>query len=119
MPQLKLLFLGAPRVQHQERWIEFDRHKSLALLACLTLTGLPHRRDTLAALLWPDLDQRRARAGLRRVLFALQKTLPGDWWDVDRETITLKPGPQLWVDPAQFGQLLAGRREHNHAANAA
>src|SRR6266704_2010694 len=117
MPQLKLLFLGAPRVQHQERWIEFDRHKSLALLAYLSLTGQPHRRDSLAALLWPDLDQRRARAGLRRVLFSLQDTLPGNWWEVEREAVSLRPGPELWVDAAHFGQLLAGCREHAHPAN--
>jgi hypothetical protein len=64
MPQLALFFLGAARVQHHGQSIEFDRHKSLALLAYLALTDQPHRRDSLAALLWPDLDQRRARAVL-------------------------------------------------------
>ena len=117
MPELELFFLGAPRVQHHGRRVEFDRHKSLALLAYLALTGQPHRRDSLAALLWPDLDQRKARAGLRRVLFSIQTALPGDWWNVERETVSLRPGPELWPDVTQFGRLLAQCREHGHPAN--
>jgi len=118
MAQLALFFLGAPRVEHNGQDTELDRHKSLALLAYLALTGQPHRRDTLAALLWPDLDQRRARAGLRRVLFSLQDALPGKWWEVERETVSVQPSPELWVDVAQFSRLLAGCREHHHPADA-
>lgn len=117
MPELALFFLGAPRVQHHERCIEFDRHKSLALLAYVALSGQPHRRDSLAALLWPDLDQRRARAGLRRVLWSLQGALPGNWWEVERETVSMRPGAELWVDVVHFGHLLARCREHDHPTN--
>ena len=34
-----------------------------------------HRRDTLAALLWPELDQARARHALRQVLYELRQEL--------------------------------------------
>src|SRR6266705_1204831 len=37
----------------------------LAYLAAATPRG-PHRRDTLLALFWPELDQEHARAALRR-----------------------------------------------------
>ena len=46
----------------------FDTRKAVALLAYLAVTDRPHRRETLAALLWPESDQARARAALRRTL---------------------------------------------------
>jgi DNA-binding SARP family transcriptional activator len=51
--------------------------KRLALLAYLAAARPrgPHRRDTLVALLWPELDQERARAALRQALHALRKSL--------------------------------------------
>jgi DNA-binding SARP family transcriptional activator len=36
-------------------------------------------------LFWPEHDQSRARAGLRRALAALKKALGEGWLDVDRE----------------------------------
>lgn len=50
--------------------------KARALLAYLVLpAGRRHRRDELAALLWPTAPQRRARASLRRALSDLREHL--------------------------------------------
>ena len=54
--------------------------KQLALLAYLA-AATPrafHSRDTLLALLWPELDQEHARAALRQALYLLRKSLGDD-----------------------------------------
>jgi DNA-binding SARP family transcriptional activator/TolB-like protein/lipoprotein NlpI len=48
----------------------------LAYLAAATPRGL-HRRDTLLALFWPELDQEHARAALRQALHVLRSALGG------------------------------------------
>lgn len=60
---------------------EFDtllrQPKRLALLAYLAAPapGTWHRRDTLLALFWPDLDTPHARTSLRNALYMLRQTL--------------------------------------------
>src|SRR5688500_3020324 len=54
--------------------------KLIALLAYLAIArprGL-HRRDTLVGLLWPELDQERARAALRHAVYRLRRSLGAD-----------------------------------------
>ena len=54
--------------------------KRIALLTYLALARPrgEQRRDTLLALLWPDLDAGRGRAALRQTLYALRKNLGAD-----------------------------------------
>ena len=70
MAELALHLFGSPRVLGEGRPLRFDTRKALALLAYLAVTGTPQPRDVLAALLWPEADQARARATLRRTLSA-------------------------------------------------
>lgn len=51
--------------------------KRFALLAYLAASGSGgfHRRDTLAAMFWPDLDQFAARRALRNTLYHLREVL--------------------------------------------
>src|SRR5437773_6544452 len=51
--------------------------KRLALLIYLALgnTRLPHRRDSVVASFWPDLDQEHARAALRQAVRFLRSHL--------------------------------------------
>ena len=51
--------------------------KRFALLAYLAISGSAgfHRRDTLAAMFWPDLDQFAARRALRNTLYHLRETI--------------------------------------------
>src|SRR5438132_11348759 len=56
------------------------RSRRFALLAYLA-AALPrgfHRRDTLLALFWPDLDQEHARGALRQALHVLRGALGPD-----------------------------------------
>lgn len=114
MPDLSLSVLGLPRLERTGRVVEVERHKALALLAYLAVTGTSHRRDGLAVLLWPELDQTRARAALRRTLSSLNVALAGDWLETDRETIGLPPSSAFWLDVTQFHALLSQPGKHGH-----
>ncbi|MFL6288345.1 MAG: BTAD domain-containing putative transcriptional regulator, partial [Actinomycetes bacterium] len=65
---LQLRLFGAPEVLLDGEPVRFDTRKAVALLAYLAVTGRPQQRDVLAALLWPELDQTKARGALRRTL---------------------------------------------------
>ena len=54
--------------------------KTVALLAYLLLapSGLRQRRDRLAGLLWPSLDQAHARSALRKTVHAVRSVLGAD-----------------------------------------
>jgi DNA-binding SARP family transcriptional activator len=80
MSSLTLSLLGPPCVERDGALVHVPRHKAIALLAYLAVTGQTHRRDALATLLWPEHDQSRARAGLRRALAALKGALARAGW---------------------------------------
>jgi predicted ATPase/DNA-binding SARP family transcriptional activator/class 3 adenylate cyclase len=114
MSRLSLFFLGPPRIEKDGLPVKVDTHKAVALLAYLAVTGESHRRDSLLNLLWPDHDQTRARALLRRNLYALNKALGGGWLDVDREMAHLNPDADIWLDVREFSGHLAQCLLHNH-----
>jgi DNA-binding SARP family transcriptional activator len=114
VPDLELHFLGAPHIQHNRAPVAIGRRKAIALLAYLAVTGQIHSRDVLATLFWPELDQSRARAALRRNLSALGKALDGDWLDADRETISLRRDTGVWVDVEALRALLSASNTHVH-----
>lgn len=80
MPHLALYLLGAPRVVLDERPLEFDTRKAVALLAYLAVTQRPHSRDALAALLWPDYEDGRGRCAARSRHSTAPWAAPGSWW---------------------------------------
>ena len=114
MTVLKLFLLGPPRVEFDGVPVDLQRRKAAALLAYLAITAQPHSRDALATLFWPDLDQQRGRAYLRRDLAVLNNSLPGNWFIADREMIELRSDPAFWLDVAHFRRLLAACRSHDH-----
>src|SRR2546425_6878940 len=79
----------------------------LAYLAAATPRG-PHRRDTLLALFWPELDQEHARAALRQSLHVLRSALGADAM-VSRgdEEIGLD-FERIWCDVAAFARAIDG-----------
>lgn len=114
MSSLKLLLLGSPRIVYEHAPIVVDRRKAMALLVYLAVTGESQSRDTLATLLWPEADQSRARAALRRDLSVLNKALGEGWLAVDRETVGLARRRDLWLDVDRFEDLLATCGTHGH-----
>src|SRR5207247_7436770 len=79
----------------------------LAYLAAATPRGL-HRRDTLLALFWPELDQDHARAALRQSLHVLCSERGADAV-VSRgdEEIGLD-FERIWCDVAAFARAIDG-----------
>jgi DNA-binding SARP family transcriptional activator len=66
--QLRLSLLGAAEASFAGRPLAFRTRKSFALLAYLALDPIPHRRERIAELLWPEGDGEDARASLRTAL---------------------------------------------------
>ena len=124
MPHLSVYLLGPPRVERDGVPIQVDTRKAIALLAYLSITREQHRRDTLAALLWPESDRSHARTALRRTLYALRKALTESgseagrvtWLDADRESVSLNQSIDLWLDVQAFHDHLAECQGHGHPA---
>ena len=114
MTDLRLFFFGAPRIERDGSPIDLERRKALALAAYLALSERPPTRDTLTAILWPDLDQERARAALRSTLPALTALTPDTWIDADRATVALVP-TAVWIDTTEFLARISAVRLHAHA----
>jgi DNA-binding SARP family transcriptional activator/predicted ATPase len=114
MSQLALYLLGPPRLELDGEEIHISRRKAVALLAYLAVTGRSHSRDSLATLLWPELDQSTARARLRGGLAVLRKAIGDGWLDADRDTLGLNPDADVWMDVDAFHERLAGCERHAH-----
>ena len=114
MPNLCYTFFGAPRLERDGSPVEVDTRKAIALLAYLAVTEQPQRRDTLAALLWPEYSQTRARAGLRRTLSSLNKALDGEGLIIEREEVSLDRSAGAEIDVQQFRALLEQVQAHRH-----
>lgn len=96
-----------------ERIISVLQHsKSLSLLAyfCASCPVRLHRRDTLVALLWPELDDVHARGALRSELSQLRRALGPHVLRGDRAQAVGVDGERIWCDATAFEAALdAGR----------
>ena len=98
--------LGPPRISRDGQPVAPDTRKAVALLAYLAMAGRPVARDEAVALLWPDADQSRGRAALRRTLSTLNSALDGHGLVVEGDTIALDASA-LWVDVHEFRHMIA------------
>ncbi|MDQ6649079.1 MAG: AAA family ATPase, partial [Actinomycetota bacterium] len=111
---MRLTLLGTPVVERNGVRVSFDTRKATALLAYLAITGHPHSRDVLTALLWPEADRDRSRGALRRTLSVLNTATGGDCLVLDRQAVGLR-ADSVTVDVAEF-ERLAGDLGHGHPA---
>lgn len=74
-PPLSFRWLGGREVRRDGVSVRLESAKTEALLAWLVLNPGRHPRAKLNALLWPDLPEGRAAAGLRRALWDLKRKL--------------------------------------------
>src|SRR6266566_376361 len=75
MGRLILRLLGTPEVSHSDQPLTLQTRKVLALLAYLAVEQGVHSRDKITALLWPESDEERGKASLRRALAYLRESL--------------------------------------------
>jgi len=115
MSTVMVYLLGSPRLERDGHALALQYRKNLALLAYLAVTGEPHTREALIALLWPELEPSRARANLRRNLSLLMQALGGDVLAVEGDLIGLDAAADLWLDVIQFRRLLRSQKDHGHA----
>ncbi|HUX21844.1 MAG TPA: BTAD domain-containing putative transcriptional regulator, partial [Spirochaetia bacterium] len=92
--------------------IQHLRRKAMALLAFLAVERQPHSRDALATLLWPDCGQSRARANLRRCLFAINEIAGKGAISCEQETLAFASG-SIVTDVDLFLRLSAGCGRHD------
>ena len=116
MAGLQISVLGSPKIEYEGAQVAFARRKTLALLTYLAITHQPHSRETLAALLWAELDDTRARAALRRTLIDLNLGVGKEWLVTEGDLLALRQGPGLGVDVLRFRERLAKVAAHSHSA---
>ena len=109
--ELKLWVLGPPRIEVGGEPLRVDTRKATALLIYLAERGESQRRESLAAMLWPESDSSHSKAALQRTLSALRKAVGGDWVSADRDTVTLIAP---WLDTGEFHALIESTHQHGH-----
>ena len=120
MRQFKLYLLGPPRLEQDGQPLKLGRRKALAMLAYLASSGKAVRRETLAAMFWPDASSSAAFSSLRRDLSVLNRELGSGYLNADRDEVELAQGDgedrSLWVDILRFRTLMQQCASHGHPA---
>ncbi|MFN2225994.1 MAG: AfsR/SARP family transcriptional regulator, partial [Anaerolineae bacterium] len=122
MSSFRLFLLGSPRLERDGQPLQFDTRKNMALVAYVAMAAReaaarPVSRDSLLALLWPELEPSRARAVLRRNLSLLRKALGDEWLVVDRQAVGIDPGADFWFDVDEFLRRVGAWQAHGHAGD--
>lgn len=107
MTQIDFLFFGPPCFRVNGAAVRISRRKAVALAVYLAVTGKPCSREKLATMFWPESDQARSRASLRKALSLMTKALGKSWLSIDRATIAFVPHENLQVDVNRFLELAA------------
>ncbi len=118
MTTLSIQLLGSPTIELDGATITIGHSKAMAMLAYLAVTRRLHTRDVLAGLLWTDYDQGRARGEVRRMLWALNRSLGKGWIKADRQTIGLDSEANIYLDVDQIRRQLSVWQEHPHPPEA-
>jgi predicted ATPase/DNA-binding SARP family transcriptional activator/Tfp pilus assembly protein PilF len=94
----------------------FATDKARALLAYLAVERTrPHRREGLAALLWPDQSDERARQNLRQALSHLKQALGSDeFLLVTSQDVQLHPQADITTDVSEVESLVKACETHRH-----
>lgn len=71
-PAVRLQLFGAPTARVRGRETPLPLRRAVALLAYLAFNPGPVPRAHLAAMLWPDADEPRGRARLRRLAYTIE-----------------------------------------------
>ncbi len=112
MSELTFHLLGPPLIAKAGRSVRQPRRKAIALLAYLVVDRQPHSRDALATLLWPECGQSRARANLRRCIFALNEVVGAEVLVADQDTLRIAPDA-VATDVEHFRRLASGCGKHD------
>jgi DNA-binding SARP family transcriptional activator/tetratricopeptide (TPR) repeat protein len=104
MVPFQLTVLGPPQLRTPAgELVRFRTRKHFALLIYLALEpSIPHRRDRVATMLWPESDIEEARHSLATALSLLRVYLGADVFDTPRDSVRLIAG-SVASDAAALG----------------
>jgi DNA-binding SARP family transcriptional activator/predicted ATPase len=126
MQVLRLYLLGPFQViltglpsGHDEPVMGFGYDKVRALLAYLAVEHLvPHSREFLATLLWPEANADTARTNLRKALSTLRKALgnraSSPYLLIQYDSVQFNPEGNFWLDVDQLKARLDAPLDHEH-----
>jgi DNA-binding SARP family transcriptional activator len=111
MALLSISLFGTPEFYLGSNPIQgIESDKVRALLAYLAVhADSPHRRDTLSALLWPEVGSEQARHNLRQALHNLRVALGGqapEFLAADRQEVRLSLCQHGWLDVQRFSAFI-------------
>lgn len=100
--------------------VNFPYSKVVALLAYLAVEReRAHQRETLAALLWPEQDERAARHSLSQALWSLRRVVSHSGSEdqsplllLSRDTVQLGPTSGIQLDVTEFQTHIQSMAEH-------
>ena len=104
--------------QGRELRVILAASKPAALLTYLAIApprGF-HRRDTLLALLWPELDQEHARGALRQALHVIRRSMTAGALLTEGDDAIGLDRDLFWCDAVAFELLLDGGKEEEALA---
>jgi DNA-binding SARP family transcriptional activator len=109
---LELRLLGQFEARLDDVPIALPSRPAQALVAYLVLTaGVSHRRERLAALLWPDAGETNARSYLRHALWRIRKSIEvgvpdeAQYLLTDDLTVAFNASSVYWLDVAVLERL--------------
>src|SRR5262245_32226813 len=108
--RLQIRLLGAVEIILDGRRLRaFNSLRLQRFLALIALRRDPQQRSRLAFELWPDSDERQARANLRKLLHEFRRSLPdiGAFVEIDNETVRWIPTGSSAVDALRFRDAIA------------
>lgn len=117
--RLRLSFLGPFQVTRDDQPATFATDRARALLTYLAVEAdRPHRREALAALLWPDRPESAARRNLTQSLVRLRRAIDDyhaapPFLLITGKTVQFNAATAE-LDVACFQTLLAACAEHPH-----
>jgi predicted ATPase/DNA-binding SARP family transcriptional activator len=110
---LEVRLLGQFEIRHDGQPVRIPLRPAQSLLAYLLLNpDLPHRREKLAGLFWPELPEASARSNLRHALWLVRKALGTspitghDYLLADEFTVVFDPEADVWLDTRVLEQRL-------------
>ena len=117
MPRLNIKLAGTYQTNIDGNPVTgFSTDKARALLAYLAVERTyPHRRESLAALLWPDQSDERARQSLRQALSHIKHALGGDdFLLATPQDVQIHPQADVHTDAGEIFNLVQACEHHHH-----
>ena len=117
--RLLLQLQGIFPVELNQQQVEgLGTNKTRALLAYLAVEkDKRHHRAAIAALFWPDQEEKLAKQSLRQAIFSLKKALgKQDFLLSSSQYVQIDPVVEVWTDTGEIERLAKECEKHVHGS---